>query len=819
MAPLAAYFACSFLVDYAGVVASGFASAWEEDWYAGYPGIKDALGQGSFGSYGGYGGYGGLGGYGGFGGDPLGRSYGDPLARKDKPSAPEDDCARLEASGVGLAAPLREAAELLASRRASESGPQLLAFFAGTENRRFLLAHCPQAVALAALLQAEATGPAGEAAAAALAELLAAAPPLRSPSQPPPVWGPPWEPLLHAAQQRTGLVIFPLAEQQFHVEHVSPAEWSIHPRRRCQGRRDLGNFQALPLQRCLAKCQAHPLCRSATFWQLQPGGLGFERRCFLSSTCTADHATADGAEGAVLFERPAGLQEAWSAAARRAIVAPLGAPWAPRCGHRMVAAAAPGAVGGQRLWLLGGVGVDPFAEAPAAAAAGAGGAAVDLSGEVGSIGKSKSGKSGKSKKKGKTSAKPPSRSPRRLPNGSKSNVIEAYLSRHVELSGEVLPLRSLPYGRLADVWRSDDLGATWAQSTSMPGGRRAFFGAVALDGGRSLLLLGGVVEVPAGDIRRSYSSDLWLGELGDGAGDPVWRQLDAAPWEPRAGFQALVRISGGSEEVLVLGGRLAGGALANDVWAASAAELLRPPAGTPDPRWRRLSASAAWPPRADFAAAPLGEAGLLVAGVSWEPVARAAPWGARVGAAAVALPGGAAALFGGYAYPDGGFAPLALEAGEAPPEWSAALWVSSDGAQWQAVSATELPWMPHAMHAAAVFAPCSEGNGTEGSSEGACIYVSGGLTSEGYYDNGVYRLPVRAGLAAPACEAAGAAACAAAAPPPADDGGPAPARPAAAPAEGPRGWPLAAAAAALAACLAALCRRARSERARLEHAP
>eukprot|EP00971_Amphidinium_carterae_P060767 1202655-Amphidinium_carterae.1 len=65
--------------------------------------------------------------------------------------------------------------------------------------------------------------------------------------------------------------------------------------------------------------------------------------------------------------------------------------------------------------------------------------------------------------------------------GNETDVVQAYLSRHVELSGELPPLRTLPYGRLGDAWYSGDYGASWKLATQKaPFGRRAFFGAVVI---------------------------------------------------------------------------------------------------------------------------------------------------------------------------------------------------------------------------------------------------------------------------------------------------------------------------------------------------
>uniref|UniRef100_A0A7S0A4F6 LicD/FKTN/FKRP nucleotidyltransferase domain-containing protein n=1 Tax=Pyrodinium bahamense TaxID=73915 RepID=A0A7S0A4F6_9DINO len=731
--------------------------------------------------------------YGGSYRDYYGSAYRDTygggrdFASERKDPSTEDECSRVEASGVPLADALRETAALLGNSSGSvQVAPEwhhLLAFFAGERHRRFLLAHCPQAVVLAALLQAElgaAGATLGAEAAEDLSELLASAPALRAPYRAPPQWtGAPWEPLLHAAQQRTGVVLFPISEQQFQVEYVSAANWSIHPRRRCAGRRDLGNLQATPLATCLAKCTAHPLCKSATFWHWQPGGFGFEQRCFLSSSCTATLATAEGADGAVLFEKRGGQSPREAALMRRTVVVPGGAPWAPRCGHRLLATPAGDGV---QLWLLGGVGVDPFSNASTGrnaqgdeGAGWSGGYAGVDSGDPGARGGARvgaRGASGTDTDDGKTGSRAWSRKNKQS-NSSASSVVEAYLSRHVELNGELPPLRSLPYGRLADVWRSDDLGSTWNLITSeAPWGRRAFFGAVPVLEGQALLVFGGVQEPMLADVEanggassptsaalaREYMNDVWCAQLT--AGSATWKQLAQAPWTPRAAFQALSRAHTAAsepgrenDEVLILGGRLADGTLVSDVWAATVRAHALPIVI----EWRQLTARAPWAPRTDFAASAastasdiwiLGgcdQAGRALMdvwwssdGQGWRELLRRAPWGPRVGAAAVTLgmPGSPIMLFGGFAYPDSAFGPVHADAFEDAPLWASATWVSRDGVQWQPLNVTRMSWAPNAMHAALVSAPCG------GNRSGACAYAAGGLTHEGYYDNSVHRLLV-----------------------------------------------------------------------------
>ena len=47
------------------------------------------------------------------------------------------------------------------------------------------------------------------------------------------------------------------------IRYVFAASFAPIPARRCLGRRDLGNYQAEPLQACLDLCAGHQLCRCA----------------------------------------------------------------------------------------------------------------------------------------------------------------------------------------------------------------------------------------------------------------------------------------------------------------------------------------------------------------------------------------------------------------------------------------------------------------------------------------------------------------------------------------------------------------------------
>ncbi|CAL1149909.1 unnamed protein product [Cladocopium goreaui] len=698
--------------------------------------------------------------YGGFG------SFGQ-ADRKESGKDSGKDCSRIEADGIPLADLLREAAENL-PQNLSETPAEILElvrFFSSQEQRKFLLTHCPQAVALSVLLEAEIEAKKTSAGrpvqdemlkevVSPLGEMLQLAPTLRSPYKAPPVWtGKPWGDVLNSAQHRTGVVLFPIGEQQFHVDFVSAVDWSIWANRRCRGRRDLGNLQGVPLASCLEKCSLHPSCRSATFWHWQPGGMGFDQRCFLSSSCTYQLSTDEGAEGAFLFEKLALLSVAEQDLVHERLRSP-NAAWAPRAGHQLLAA---NSGNGIRLLLMGGIGVDPFVNT--------------TQDEDGKKMTSQDGMGAKHDKKqkggkGKGSAQARSaeaRSRRQSNFTGMLNVVQAYLSRHVELSGELPPLRSLPYGRLGDLWMSEDEGTSWTLlQQKVPWGPRAFFGAAAVDS--RLLVFGGIRTPEASnqtdDLPRQYVNDVWTASLPD----LVWRELPAAPWEARAGFQALAwQPDKSGEEILLFGGRLETGDLKNDVWALRLDELDRHSDGSP--AWRLVTAAASWCPRSDFASAFAGQSrslwifggsgqdGRALADVwrstdaaSWFQVQAAASWGPRIGATAVTLQWQALQalqadvmnvmlLFGGYSYFDDGFGP---QPGNASDKGTA--WISTDGMAWSPLPPDSLAWTQGTMHAASVAAPCDM---TVRSVKGqTCSYVTGGISDEGYFDNAVRRLQV-----------------------------------------------------------------------------
>ncbi|CAE7336360.1 ADO2 [Symbiodinium natans] len=710
-------------------------------------------------------------GYGSFGDFRRGRSYDDyfgggagsygggfnvgPADRKDMKDAGKDDCSRIEADGVPLADLLMEAAENLPAKvsEASAQVLELIHFFSSKEHQAFLLGHCPQAVALAVLLEAEIQVTESSEGAYAdgvqrravlqLSDLLDKAQATwRSPFKALPTWSGKWGEVLGAAQRRTGILLFPIGEQQFHVDFVPAANWSIWANRRCRGRRDLGNLQGTLLATCLEKCLSHPSCRSATFWHWQPGGMGFDQRCFLSSSCTFELSTDEGAENAFLFEKLAVLSQQEQHVVQQTIRTKRAA-WAPRAGHQVLATAS----GATRLWLLGGIGVDPFANSSAPGN--------DQEAKPEKEGKKRTGKG-----KGSAEAK---RAGKRRNATAGLDVVEAYLSRHVELSGELPPLRSLPYSRLGDVWWSADEGSSWTLMQQMaPWGPRAYFGAVAVQDGRYLLVFGGIVtpkdtgNSSLDGLGRQYVNDVWYADLSDAS--PSFHELSPGPWEPRAAFQALVwkpgRLSGKAdvEEVVLMGGRTQEGTLKNDVWALPLENMERLFSGSAS-TWERRTSSADWSPRSEFAAATTiphgvwilggcGEAGAVLADVwqsrdlqMWSQVQPKAPWGPCVGGSAVTLSLGditGVLLFGGYAYPDADFGPLPPSSQE-----EASAWFSSDGELWLSFGPEFLAWTSGTTHAAAAAAPCN----MSGSSEGQlCAYVAGGTNREGYYDNTVRQL-------------------------------------------------------------------------------
>ena len=107
-------------------------------------------------------------------------------------------------------------------------------------------------------------------------------------------------------------------------------------------------------------------------------------------------------------------------------------------------------------------------------------------------------------------------------------------------------------GKLRDVWRSTNQGATWVQmNASAPWAAREGHTSVVLPDG-SILLMGG-------SSSASYLNDVWRSK-DYGA---TWAQLATASWAARSGHNSLTTLPDGS--IVLLGGVTSSGAT-NDVW-------------------------------------------------------------------------------------------------------------------------------------------------------------------------------------------------------------------------------------------------------------
>jgi hypothetical protein len=271
----------------------------------------------------------------------------------------------------------------------------------------------------------------------------------------------------------------------------------------------------------------------------------------------------------------------------------------------------------------------------------------------------------------------------------------------------------------ADVWASDDQGATWfdlLEGATAPWPARAYFQAVVKDdmiyviGGQDFSLeenpfcalleqglepppgLGIDPDAPCPEFLPSsnFFNDVW--RSADGI---TWEQMnEAAPWEPRAGLSAAVL----GEHIYVLAGSQnddtsivgAGGPARiyyQDVWRS-----------TDGAEWELMTEAAPWEPRAGaatvvrddllflfggedgFTCDPLpdceppyfNDVWVTADGATWEQVTAAAGWSPR--------PGHVCELLGNQFLCFGGFGLL-----QNPTD----MWVSSDGAEW-----TELPADP-----------------------------------------------------------------------------------------------------------------------------
>jgi hypothetical protein len=271
----------------------------------------------------------------------------------------------------------------------------------------------------------------------------------------------------------------------------------------------------------------------------------------------------------------------------------------------------------------------------------------------------------------------------------------------------------------ADVWASDDQGATWfdlLEGATAPWPARGYFQAVVKDdmiyviGGQDYGLeknpfcalleqglepppgLGIDPDAPCPEFLPSsnFFNDVW--RSADGI---TWEQVtDAAPWEPRAGLSAAVL----GEHIYVMAGSqnddssiVGPGGPARiyyqDVWRSEDGA-----------EWELMTEAAPWEPRAGaatvvrddllflfggedgFTCEPLpdceapyfNDVWVTADGATWEQVTAAAGWSPR--------PGHVCELVGNQFLCFGGFGLL-----ENPTD----MWVSDDGAEW-----TELPTNP-----------------------------------------------------------------------------------------------------------------------------
>ncbi|CAM9406465.1 unnamed protein product [Chrysoparadoxa australica] len=152
--------------------------------------------------------------------------------------------------------------------------------------------------------------------------------------------------------------------------------------------------------------------------------------------------------------------------------------------------------------------------------------------------------------------------------------------------------------RRADVWSSDDEGATWLQQTDLtgdfavqnwdaliPGAQAPWYGRF----GHTLTVLeaagGEEVMVMTGGFTPDPNNDVWVTEDGRD-----WRFAQNAPWEKRAWHADAVF----NRKLLIMGGT----PLINDVWTSES--LVRESDGSWGITWRELLAAedSPWMPRA-----------------------------------------------------------------------------------------------------------------------------------------------------------------------------------------------------------------------------
>mmetsp|Transcript_7965 Transcript_7965/g.17737 ORF Transcript_7965/g.17737 Transcript_7965/m.17737 type:complete len:372 (+) Transcript_7965:34-1149(+) len=245
----------------------------------------------------------------------------------------------------------------------------------------------------------------------------------------------------------------------------------------------------------------------------------------------------------------------------------------------------------------------------------------------------------------------------------------------------------------------------WAKLGEAPWAKRHDFSAAAFRGG---------VIVVGGYSGRRHN-DCWWST--DGCQWNCVSAEEAAPWARRMKHSVIAS----SQGVYVLGGEGAAWKALNDVWYLSAVDT---------DGWKQVSQAAPWAPRCSFAAVLRegkdvenqeqvivlgGAAGRNVLDTLWtgspqqlglkKSAASKAPWGARRGQAAVALPNAHVLVMGGR---NGTGAPLND------------VWWSCDGERW--VQLSDAPWPPRCSTAVACI-PQPDGS--------AVLLLCGGLGAGG----------------------------------------------------------------------------------------
>ncbi len=488
--------------------------------------------------------------------------------------------------------------------------------------------------------------------------------------------------------------LFPLALEKSKIYMISsgrsveafavPPGWRVVKDRRCVGRRDVGNFQSVPFAECLERCKKHSFCVSATTWPH-----GEEVRCYLSSSCTKGLSIEE--KDAILFEKLTHdkhvlpvhidhLPSKWSQLT-------AAASWPPRTGQSCTSTP------DGRFWLLGGHGVRPLGiSAPA-----------NLTGN----------KSGEEKIYDPT-----------IP----------YHGRHVELDGRMVPLRSLDYGRLPDIWYSADFGQNWKLAGFAGFGARSYFGVVVVRD--ELFVLGGVEEV--NNVTSVHRNDVWRSVNGKD-----WTQLANSTWSPRCSF-ATVSFPD-SSLFLMLGGRRSDGLLLSEVWQGNVGNYDPARPDVNRVKWDRL-ADAPWSARSDLVAVYGLDSVWVLGGRSsrgyegnvwrsappfnkWIQQVSASPWQGSVGMTAVFLP--LKRQIDSLALEDtlvvlGGYGTLRGHQSDKPVE---GMWALTDvNGVWKSIHS--LPEVTPRGHMCAL---------SKGQNE---VVMFGGLTKDGYYSNDVWQIEV-----------------------------------------------------------------------------